>query len=920
MGGGVSLGAFSGAALTEALQLLVMYGQDADGNPYKKVVVDGMSGASAGAISLAIMLRCLIDYKSMLSLDHIKNGVKGKSGQFITKPLNETILMDELEKKFGSVPTEKKEALVALQLAQNIQHQCWVDRVNADELFGDKLGTYVQDPFGTFSLLDRKVIKELTKDYLLDGCQNMDPEKVQVLSKDRAIFACSLTNLLPITSYNKVSRYANPQLVKNLQRSIASQKHGEVRVFDFIFNPAFNDRSSSRWIKVKKEGVNSEVPSEKGLNDTEAWSMFSASAIACGAFQFAFEPVRLKRFRTEYQGEDWPLFPEHSVSTQNSFFNEGETLDYSTFNFPYVDGGTFNNEPIKEAFRIANFNDFYDRGNNDSFDRLVLFVDPIVSKENPKFTIKAYNPVKFKLGKDKHLKSLEKASELSKILPLASTNISTLQHEGSVKEMHKSNLYVQHLNLKNELELYLGGTKLKMFDGRLFEKVLDKIKKDFDGQLIPYCSGDELDYLAKKISHKCINERCSIALKQITREKLSDFRESILDLDQSGVAQKAKDILGLSDSDLFIFSNAFFSLVVEVSLDTTGKDENAVRAAITPTHSLDMGIVNLPGSEIAAFGGFASFEARKYAFDYARLSSIISLEESDFRDYYNRVMPNDLNSSGNPKPFIGQNGDALKTYKEQIINNLKSSNFYTDKDIYARNIKSSLYDNAYTRITNLVSISFLKGLGLAILTSIFSTPVILFRKLIGKYIYSRFAKKDDSLRYDILPSINIVLRSQNKLSRKIKFHLHDGKSRTVKMVDLGKNQGTFKYLFKLFYAETDEVFVLNNVIRNKIRFTTQGKVPISLKDPNLDFPESKHLSISQFVIGFSIDGKPIPFLEKNINDPDSSLFHSLREADLHINPSLELDVKDFRNDNWLFVEQTLSLCKELNNLVNPITP
>ena len=57
MGGGVSLGSFSGAALTEILRSFLLYGQDRNGHPYQKVVLDAMSGASAGAIALAILLK-----------------------------------------------------------------------------------------------------------------------------------------------------------------------------------------------------------------------------------------------------------------------------------------------------------------------------------------------------------------------------------------------------------------------------------------------------------------------------------------------------------------------------------------------------------------------------------------------------------------------------------------------------------------------------------------------------------------------------------------------------------------------------------------------------------------------------------------------------------------------------------------------
>ncbi|MEM7487405.1 MAG: hypothetical protein AAF348_19525, partial [Bacteroidota bacterium] len=68
MGGGVSLGTFSGASLTVAIKLLLLFGLDKKGNKYTDVVIDGMSGASAGAIALVIMLKSLIDYKKMMTI------------------------------------------------------------------------------------------------------------------------------------------------------------------------------------------------------------------------------------------------------------------------------------------------------------------------------------------------------------------------------------------------------------------------------------------------------------------------------------------------------------------------------------------------------------------------------------------------------------------------------------------------------------------------------------------------------------------------------------------------------------------------------------------------------------------------------------------------------------------------------------
>ncbi len=56
-GGGVSLGTFCGAALSQAIKLILVHGRSAQRQPYDKVEIDVFTGASAGALSLAAMLR-----------------------------------------------------------------------------------------------------------------------------------------------------------------------------------------------------------------------------------------------------------------------------------------------------------------------------------------------------------------------------------------------------------------------------------------------------------------------------------------------------------------------------------------------------------------------------------------------------------------------------------------------------------------------------------------------------------------------------------------------------------------------------------------------------------------------------------------------------------------------------------------------
>ena len=58
MGGGTSQGTFSGVAVTEGLKLLALYGDN--GHPPKSLEIDAISGASAGTLTLAILMRSLL--------------------------------------------------------------------------------------------------------------------------------------------------------------------------------------------------------------------------------------------------------------------------------------------------------------------------------------------------------------------------------------------------------------------------------------------------------------------------------------------------------------------------------------------------------------------------------------------------------------------------------------------------------------------------------------------------------------------------------------------------------------------------------------------------------------------------------------------------------------------------------------------
>jgi hypothetical protein len=72
------------------------------------------------------------------------------------------------------------------------------------------------------------------------------------------------------------------------------------------------------------------------VQDAATWDTVCMFAIASGAFPLAFPPIHLQRFRSEFPLLD-PAFP----------------FTPDPMEFTYVDGGTFNNQPLAEAVRLC---------------------------------------------------------------------------------------------------------------------------------------------------------------------------------------------------------------------------------------------------------------------------------------------------------------------------------------------------------------------------------------------------------------------------------------------------------------------------------------------------------------------------------------------------------------------------------------
>ncbi len=945
MGGGVSLGSFSGSALTEALKLLILYGQDANGDKYDDIVVDGMSGASAGAIALTVMLKTLIDYKSMMTR------LENVTEESILEELIDMYFEDEDEAKNHP----KIEELKALQVAQKLQEELWVNRLNAVKLFGkEKIKDFKPNISESFALLDRGLLEDLAKEFIIDS-DFTSLENIKVLDKKRVPFACSLTNLLPIEIKKDESRLT--QLEKNVIQSTGSQNHTEVRVMDFVFKEDSDKPTDKKWLKFS---IDEDEPKRQfDLNSKKAWSIVCASALACGAFPFAFEPVILKRYREEFDGEgdnpngQWPVqfnelnktFKTLSVNKQTSVFNEKDSnvISYNSFNFPYVDGGTFNNEPIKEAYRIGAFQDFNNK-DGDS-DRLVLFVDPIVRTDKyQSFLQSSLFPVHMDKAK------VKLNGEFKKLFGVTSSLIGALKNQGEIKEEHKISDVSQNLHLRKTVFNYLNQTP--NIGENLYVEILvtayDKVKTNLNEDIIPAGTRNAITYFKYELRKTCIsNNKPNSECLFITDEVFELFIDKITnEKDKSKrLYPEYYDILGLNlPESQDLFARTVFKIIFDFSLNTDGKNEQVERVAILPLNSIDE-VTRLPGEEISAFGGFASKKAREYAFHYGRLSTLNSLSkkpksEDDKDDYGFRKK---VGKDGHKHPFIHiKNKNALE---KGLVNNINDIKFFDSLVDYENDIRLKLVKLGLKRIAVL-------GRGLVSRAGLFKTAfyilfTLLCRILFVKrnwflqfiaYILNWLYGKKIEVTYRNLDPVTISIISDEKINSKIKITTINGDTIRIKKIRNEflnySGRKVYQYLFHLYKADCTEKMMLefqnsqvdsnveyfNNLKTimgldkiNKAILTFEDKVrlPIGI-DRNIEtdvYDETIESSYKKIIATIKVGKHVLPSVNEALTDDSEMLFHSFKNVNYHLNPLIEFDLNNSKK-GWYFKENTEALYKK----------
>ncbi len=717
MGGGVSLGTFSGGALTQSVKLLVLDGYYHD--KYDRIIIDSFSGASAGAISLAIMLRGLVEQTDE-QLERAEENLRQELGEVWFEKVREKLKGSgsatggssegssgepEDENRSGNESAGSAEAgnrpdkwreLLAIQAAQDLQRQIWVDEIDIYKLLGVKnsdnpdkgeVKKAIEKLDGKASLFSRKTLEELASVYLKIDREGMDFSGRALLG-DRVLFACTLTNLSPLTMSSKGIYNVDESGLHGLRDGLRSFNHRDMRVFDIhfadlneplradagppvdpvdpdapaeIIEPSEEGAASSesgstggavdpnesgtpgespdsggstdsankklrrsmkypnRWFRLHQG--NSEHIDAEDLRTNRGWSVIAATSIACGAFPGAFEPVILKRRDWEYGRSAWPpqiqKFADLTADERYRF--EECPPDY--YPFAYADGGAFNNEPIREAFRLSYFMDTLSSAGTD-FDRKVLTVDPNVTEKFMPLGVGFANRFTTKSRREQRRDHREKTfdfearSSLSRLLTFGGDVAGAIQSQSTVNEADKV------FQKKNEF--------------RMRKEFIESMKgfepSEVNPEAIRALAGD----IKEKIEEVRRKDRLPTVQVNFECETLRVIRENP---DQfEGLEDRIELFLDFVDGDsdggeldLKAWHKVLMLSHLDLLTGMAGNSEEARLLSVAPFIIENEGHrkLELMGGTFRGFGGFFSHKAREHDYEAGRWAALHYLKLDD---------------------------------------------------------------------------------------------------------------------------------------------------------------------------------------------------------------------------------------------------------------------------------------------------
>ena len=569
LGGGVSLGTFSSAALTEVLKQALVHGRDCDGNPYETVTIDVLSGASAGTISLALMLRFLSD--PQVDFEGPKESAE-----------------DRLRRQFQSfdaLPESRLQDLLVAQKAQDLMARLWVDELHIEGLTGSP--TNRDDIRYQAGVLDRRRIEELARQYGVYDFPEGFPRRR--LLADRVLLAASLTRLTPTLADARgelAGMAASRPLSIAAADALVSRTFDDLRIFDLYYRPRRPEdlaNEPSRWCRhhVGKEQDEPCEPPLYDLRNRSSWSRLASTALASGSVPFAFEPVVLERRRHEFA--NWPK----------------ELAAHDRYPFSYVDGGTFRNEPLREAYRLASFRD--QRRKPRSFDRWVVFIDPYLKR--PEVDFRQGYLQRFESRPGASRVQVHQRPSLDRMVPAAKALVQSIIDQSKIIESNKAfrtrDRFQLRDSLRNSLRPLLREAQATQELEDLAQQILEK---DRDGALLP---------------------NLSLA-----------FKEAIFRIRQEENPPDDPNQDPATLSHLPANATEILFLLIDLLLDLDRKDPEARLVDIAPLLQGENGeeiLFELPDARYFGFSGFTSPTARRVSRQLGRYCAIERLRASDLR-------------------------------------------------------------------------------------------------------------------------------------------------------------------------------------------------------------------------------------------------------------------------------------------------
>lgn len=627
MGGGVSLGTFSGSALTETIKLALLRIVDGKAD-YDRVVVDVFSGASAGSLALAVMLRGLTwrtEKEKTAALEHL------------------WCLHPGLQRRWPSISEEIQQDLIAAQVAQDLQKEAWVKQINLDQLLGNRDPRRLNQLRYAPGLLDSEAVYRIAQLLLVPK----PGQKITIdrrLLADRCLFACTLTNLTPRVENSTGQFPVAPGSVPGLRDAFRSLVHRDMRVFDINFKTVTQEeielshaakKRNAGLVRVAETKMSStaeliqtadsaDVPGAVdwperwfrlhtgphpkdnkynhpawALDNPLTWATLAATAVASGAFPAAFTPAVLARYQSEY--DVWPQDLVDARADQHPF--------------AYIDGGVFNNDPIREAFRMASFMDARETVEQN---RKLIYVDPSVAPEEVAFGVPLLMEEKKGKGSVWNLGSpnaTQHRPTLDRLGTLLGSLVNLFIHQGRARDADSS------AHLRNNFELR------EVFRNRwriisIYLKDL-ALAKTLYNELKTGCTALLAGSMKELIPAG--NGSLGSELRRVIREEQQNV--FIYPHEAQGYLDHGLEVQPYFDHKeqwLYVHLCLYFDLV----LGLEGRSKNTIIIAITPYTGPDpkhLTELKLLGDPLAAFAGFMSYAARKYDFDAGRFCAAVFL-------------------------------------------------------------------------------------------------------------------------------------------------------------------------------------------------------------------------------------------------------------------------------------------------------